>query len=681
MDLSTLNKEQLAAVRHTEGPLLLLAGAGSGKTRVITFRIAYLLRQLGVAPEQILAVTFTNKAAREMKERVRELVGRRESRDMAVSTFHSLGVRMLREDIEKLGYKKNFSIYGAADQARLVRDLIRASTTGGRKYDADRILWLISDAKNRLIPPEAFTAGPRDEYAALAAEVYPRYQRALKAFNAVDFDDILMLAVRLLRDDPKVLCPLAGALSLPHGRRVSGHQRRPVPPAAAACAAAPQPLRGRRRRPVDLRLARRRSRQHPRLRKGLSRRQGHQAGAELPLHGQYPGRRQRRDPPTTASARRRLCGPRAGPGSPIDYLRCEDEEDEARRGGRARSTPSGSATASNTATSPSSTAPTSQSRAFEEQLRYENIPYVLIGGQQFFDRKEVKDAVAYFKVLVNPRDEVNLLRILNYPRRGIGETTADRLIRYSAEKALPLWEVLQDPCGIEDLGQKALEATASFVALMEKYRFRFRRPGLLAETAREFLAEIGIEDEIYRGAEDPNRARRRVDNVDEVLNALASFAEREVRPTLAGFLEKVSLLDGNDSMRGSKEEKLTGDAVVLMSLHSSKGLEFPHVFLVGMEEGFLPHKKSVDETFDIDEERRLCYVGITRARRRLTLLGASRRRKYGRQELRIPSRFLEEIPRELLREQCSQEPAVTGPGEKEKLASNFFSGIRGLLGE
>ncbi len=517
MDLSTLNKEQLAAVRHTEGPLLLLAGAGSGKTRVITFRIAYLLRQLGVTPDQILAVTFTNKAAREMKDRVRELVGRRESRDMAVSTFHSLGVRLLREDIEKLGYKKNFSIYGAADQARLVRDLMQGVETGGRKYDADRILWLISDAKNRLIPPEAFTAGPRDEYAALAAEVYPRYQRALKAFNALDFDDILMLTVRLLQDHPKVLSRCQERfryIMVDEYQDTNAAQYRLLRLLCAAhrnlCVVGDddQSIYG--WRGADLGNILDFEKDYPGARVIKLEQNYRSSGNILAAANAVIANNRQRKPKALWTA--------DGEGSPIDYLRCEDEEDEARRvveaihAERFRHSLKYRDFAILYRTN-------SQSRPFEEQLRYENIPYVLIGGQQFFDRKEVKDAVAYFKVLVNPRDEVNLLRILNYPRRGIGESTADRLIRYSAEKALPLWEVLQDPCGIEDLGQKALEATASFVALMEKYRFRFRRPGLLAETAREFLAEIGIEDEIYRGAEDPNRARRRVDNVNEVVNA------------------------------------------------------------------------------------------------------------------------------------------------------------------
>jgi DNA helicase-2/ATP-dependent DNA helicase PcrA len=679
LDLTSLNREQLAAVRHTEGPLLLLAGAGSGKTRVITCRIAYLLKQKGVPADRILAVTFTNKAAREMKERVQELVGRQESREMIVSTFHSLGVRLLREDIEKLGYKKNFSIYGAADQARLIRDLMQRVATGDRKFDADRILWQISDAKNRLIPPDSFVAGNRDEYAALAAEIYPKYQRALKAFNALDFDDILMLTVRLLQGHPRVL-----ARCQERFRYIMVDEYQDTNAA-------------------QYHLLRLLSAAHRNLcvvgddDQSIYGWRGADLGNILDFEKDFPGatvikleQNYRSSGNILAAANAVIANNRQRKpkalwtedreGNPIEYLRCEDEEGEARtvveaiHAERFRHNLNYRDFAILYRTN-------SQSRPFEEQLRYENIPYVLIGGQQFFDRREVKDTVAYFKVLVNSRDEVNLLRILNYPRRGIGEATADRLIRYSAERGVPLWEVLQDPSGVEDPGGRAAEAIAPFVALMEKFRVRFRRPRLLAETARELLAELGIEDEICRTAEDPARARRRIDNVNEVVNALASYEEREARPTLAGFLEKVSLLDGNESMRGSKDEKLAGDAVVLMSLHSSKGLEFPHVFLVGMEDGFLPHRKSVGEAFDIDEERRLCYVGITRARRHLTLLNAARRRKYGRQELRSPSRFLEEIPRELLREKTREEPSPSGAEEKEKLANNFFSGIRSILGD
>jgi len=679
MDLSTLNKEQLAAVRHDAGPLLLLAGAGSGKTRVITCRIAYLLRQRGVPAEQILAVTFTNKAAREMKERVEELVGRKSARGMVISTFHSLCVRILKEDIERLGYKKNFSIYGAADQGRLVRDLIQSHDTQGRKYDADRVLWLISDAKNRLVSPEQFTVRHQDEYEYLAAEIYPRYQKSLKAFNAIDFDDIIMLTVRLFREHPESLAKYQARFRY---LMVDEYQDTNA---------------------AQYLLLRFLAERHRNLcvvgddDQSIYGWRGADLGNILGFERDFPGttvikleQNYRSTGNILAAANAVIRNNRQrkekalwtadGAGTPIDYLLCADEEDEARsvveriHAARFRENLAYRDFAILYRTNV-------QSRAFEEQLRYENIPYVLIGGQQFFDRKEVKDTVAYFKVLVNPRDEVNLLRILNFPRRGIGETTADRLIRASAEQGRPLWEVMREPSGVEDLGEKALAAIADFVALLDGYRERFRRTRRLAELGKEFLATLKIEEELYRGADDPTKAKRRVENVAEVVNAMASYEEREAEPTLAGFLEKVSLLDRDDPGRGNKEEKLAQDAVILMSLHSSKGLEFPYVFLVGMEEEYLPHKKSVGEAVDVDEERRLCYVGITRARRSLTLLGASRRKKYGKQIPREPSRFLQEIPGEVLREIVGEVKPAASEAEQEQAAGSFFAGIKALLGD
>jgi DNA helicase II / ATP-dependent DNA helicase PcrA len=679
MNFSTLNKEQLAAVRHTEGPLLLLAGAGSGKTRVITCRIAYLLRERRVPAEQILAVTFTNKAAREMKERVEELVGRKNARGMGISTFHSLCVRILKEDIERLGYKKNFSIYGAADQARLVRDLIQGHDTHGRKFDADRVLWLISDAKNRLVPPEQFTVRHQDEYEYLAAEIYPRYQKSLKAFNAIDFDDIIMLTVRLFREHKDVLAKYqvrfrylmvdeyqdtnaAQYLLL----RFLAEQHRNL----CVVGDDDQSIYG--WRGADLGNILGFERDFPGT-KVIKLEQNYRSTGNIlaAANAVIKNNRQRKEKALwTADAA----------GAPIDYLLCADEEDEARQvverihAARFRENLTYRDFAILYRTNV-------QSRTFEEQLRYENIPYVLIGGQQFFDRKEVKDTVAYFKVLVNSRDEVNLLRILNFPRRGIGETTADRLIRASAEQGRPLWEVMRNPDGVDELGEKALAAIADFVALLSGYRERFRRTRRLAELGREFLATLKIEDELYRTADDPAKAKRRVENVAEVLNALASYEEREAEPTLAGFLEKVSLLDRDDPGRGNKEEKLAQDAVILMSLHSSKGLEFPHVFLVGMEEEYLPHKKSVGEMVDVDEERRLCYVGITRARRSLTLLGAARRKRYGKLLPREASRFLQEFPGEVLRELTGEPPPPASAAEQEQAAGSFFAGIKALLGD
>jgi len=674
MNLRTLNPEQRSAVEHDTGPLLLLAGAGSGKTRVITYRIAYLLLQRGVAAREILAVTFTNKAAREMRERVVELVGRKRAEGMLIATFHALCVRILKEDIGRLGYKRNFSIYAAADQTRLVRDLVERSATDGRKFDADRILWLISAAKNRLIPPERFEFRSGDPYEEMAAAVYPRYQKALKAYNAVDFDDLIMLAVHLLQEHAELLEKYRqrfryllvdeyqdtnAAQYLLLKLLAGGHRN------LCVVGDDDQSIYGWR---------------------------GADLGNILEFEQDFPGTRVIRLEQNYRSSGNILAAANAvirnnarrkekalwsagGAGAPVDYLLCRDEEDEARQvldqiqAGRFK----GHSLRDFAILYRTNV----QSRVFEEQLRYENIPFVLIGGQQFFDRKEVKDVIAYLKVILNPFDEVNLLRILNYPRRGIGATTADRLIRTSAEREKSLWEILRDPPA--ELPDQARAALALFVRLVDTYRYRFRDGAGLTETLRQLLREIGLEDEIVRTTDDPHKAQRRREYVQEVVSALSAYQEREKRPSLEGFLDKVSLLD--EDRGDDREEKLAGEAVTLMSLHSSKGLEFKVVFLVGMEEEFLPHKNSLAGEGEIEEERRLCYVGITRARERLVLLGAAQRKKFGQMLLREPSRFLGELPAELVLRRGSETPQPVSEAEQEQMASSFFAGIKGLLGD
>jgi DNA helicase-2/ATP-dependent DNA helicase PcrA len=419
MPLDSLNPQQRAAVRHTEGPMLLLAGAGSGKTRVITARIAYLVGERQREPDCILAVTFTNKAAREMKQRVDTMVGRRRTRGMTIATFHALCVRILKEDIERLGYKKNFSIYGAADQTRLIRDLMQNRSTGGQKVDADRILWLISDAKNRLVPPESYTPPiHQGDFGRLAAEIYPRYQRNLKAYNALDFDDLIMLTVRLFREHPDVLAKYQQRF-----RYIMVDEYQDTNAAQY----------------LLLRLL---ATEHRNLcvvgddDQSIYGWRGADLGNILGFERDFPGTRLIKLEQNYRSTGNILAAANAvisrnlkrkekvlwtagGDGVPILCIRCLDGEDEARmvverihaESARGKCRFSDFAVLFRT---------NAQSRAFEEQLRYENIPYVLIGGQQFFDRKEVKDVLAYFKVLLNPQDEVNLLRILNFPRRGIG---------------------------------------------------------------------------------------------------------------------------------------------------------------------------------------------------------------------------------------------------------------------
>ena len=677
MKLSSLNPEQRAAVEQTEGPVLVLAGAGSGKTRVITFRIAYLLQQ-GVAAGNILAVTFTNKAAKEMRERVSALVDASSAAEMTLSTFHSLGVKILRQEIARLGFKRGFTIYGAADQVRLIRDIVARLAPQGEKYDAERIQYLISAAKNRLETPATFRYNQGDPYALIAAEVYPEYQKALKAFNAVDFDDILLFSEQLLSEyaevresfqqqfryimvdeyqdtneaQYRILRHLTGA---ERNLCVVGDDDQSI---YAWRGANPGNILDFEKDFPGARVVKLESNY---------RSTGHILAA---ANGVIANNKARRDKVLRAMT---------GEGEPLIHVSCLDEEEEAqhvieRIRNAVYNREAGYADFAILYRT------NVQSRVFEEQLRYEDIPYVLIGGQQFFDRKEVKDLLAYLRVILNRRDEVNLLRILNYPRRGIGTTSADRLIRASSERDCPLWDVLENPDGVE-LEPRTRDAVSRFVGLLKSYRQRFRTSSGLAALLRQLVTEIDIEGELHRTLNDPDRARKRMEFVEDVVNAMANYEEREGKPSLRGFLEKVSLLDDEDSGGDDKEKKLQQDAVLLMSLHSSKGLEFDHVFLVGVEEEFLPHTKSISEEMDIDEERRLCYVGITRARKTLVLSSCEQRRKFGKMQERIPSRFLEEIPETVMVSRAFGEGKELPPEEEEKKAADFFANIQGIFDE
>ncbi len=650
MSLQSLNQPQLEAVLHTEGPLLLLAGAGSGKTKVITHRVAHLVGEKRVNPEQVLAVTFTNKAAREMQARVAALVGSNKAALIQVSTFHSLCSRILRADIENLGYKRNFSIYGASDQQRLIKTIMdQLSPEHGLK--ADSILWKISDAKNRLLSPEKF--GPimkGDVIGEMTQKVYPEYQKSLKSYNAVDFDDLIMLTVRLFNEHPDVLARYqerfryimvdeyqdTNAAQFSLMRALSGKW-------GNFCVVGDddQSIYGWR---------------------------GADPGNILDFERHFPGARTIKMEQNYRSTsnilnaantvikhnvkrKDKVLWTAGNSGEPLGVVRCIDAEDEARavidrihydiRSKQMAYRDHAILVRTN-----------AQTMVFEQELRFADIPYVLIGGQQFFDRKEVKDAIAYLRFIVNPYDEVNLLRILNYPRRGIGRTSADLLIRTSIASKDPLWQVIRRARSITGISAKVADALDKFVRLIEEHKGWFRGGSGLARTARELLEAVGLEAELRRDRDPREKIERRIENVQEIVNAIATYEGREAKPSLTGFLEKVALLDRDEPGSDSKEKKLAKDAVVLMSLHSSKGLEFPHVFMPGFEEGFLPHKKSVSENVDVDEERRLCYVGITRAREKLTILHADARMKYGKAEPRELSRFLAEIPEEVRQEEA-----------------------------
>lgn len=677
LDLSKLNPEQLAAVKHTEGALLVLAGAGSGKTGVITYRIAHLILNLKVPPDQILAVTFTNKASKEMKERVEHIVGRKHCKGIVLSTFHSLGVRVLKRDIERLGYKKNFSIYSTADQVGLVRQIVREVNTDNKKYDAESIIWRISGAKNKLIPPERFVPSASDDIDMMAALVYPRYQMALKAYNAIDFDDIIMLTAELLQHHPPVLKHWQerfNYIMVDEYQDTNSSQYLLVNLLAAGCGNLcvvgddDQSIYGWR---------------------------GADVGNILDFEKDFKGcvtiklEQNYRSTGNILEAANNLIGNNkvrkekklwtaSGDGPLIDLCVVQDDEEEATSVVERiqlerfkRDMPySDFAILYRT---------NAQSRAFEEQLRFEDIPYVLVGGTQFFERKEVKDTIAYLRVIGNRLDEVALLRIVNFPKRGIGDGTVIRINQWSLEQEVPLFEAFGLVAEIEGITDGIKEKVLGFHRTVLDAADSFTEEGGLAEKGKALFERLQIEQEIFRTIDDAKAARRKVENVEQIINSMAAYEERVPQATLGGFLEKVSLMD-EDRFSGKDKKDHGKDAITLMSLHSSKGLEFPFVFLVGMEDEILPHKRAIYEDFTVDEERRLCYVGITRARQQLVMTRTLYRKKYGKLQERIPSRFLEELPAAVLNVQHTGVVKEVTPEEAEKSAEGFFAKMKAMMG-
>ena len=640
--MARLNPQQYAAVHHTEGPLLVLAGAGSGKTQVITSRIVHLLKSKRIPPEEILAVTFTNKAAKEMQERVTAAAGKA-SQGMVISTFHSLAVRILRRDIRRLGYKPNFSIYTESDQSGVLRQAMRDLQLDPKQFNPDSIRWRISLAKNRLIGPDDYPKDSNDPLDSATVAVYPRYQRLLKAFNAIDFDDIIMLAVQLLETLTEVRDYWQHRfryLMVDEYQDTNACQYRLIALLAELhgnlCVVGDddQSIYGWRGAEIQNILSFEQQRQSCLV---VKLEQNYRSTGTILAAANAVIRNNR-----TRSDKALWTASDAG--ETIGQIVAEDEESEARLvveqlqlaqyQQRRPWRDFAILYRSNT-----------QSRTFEEALRLEGIPYILVGGQKFFERKEVRDTLAYLAVLANPQDEASLVRIINFPRRGIGDTTMLRLNQWSMEHNTSLFNALARVAEIEGIAEGARKTVSAFYGMLQQ-ELADLRPSQLAAQAKALFKRIGINDELYRTLGDHNQARKRIENIEQLVNALAAFEERYPKAGLTDFLERIALTE--DSRREAGEDNQPQDAVTLMSLHASKGLEFPHVYLVGMEEGLLPHHRSADEDPEVAEERRLCYVGITRARERLTISRCLTRRKYGTKEERSPSRFLAELPAHLL---------------------------------
>ena len=690
--LAGLNDAQRRAVDHHEGPLLVVAGAGSGKTRALTHRIAHLIGEHGADPAQILAVTFTNKAAREMKERLEVLLAQRlaqsqygqpwstlppvdqrqlrsriyreVTKELWIGTFHALFARMLRYDIDKfkdaegLSWTKQFSIYDEADAQSLVKEIVTQELQlDPKRFEPKKTRWAISNAKNQGWLPDQLEANAEGQRGKLTADVYRRYRRALAANNALDFDDLLLLPVQLLQQNEQVR-------SYWHRRfrhvlvdeyQDTNRTQYDLIKLLVTDGKDPQDVEDWSGRSVfvvgdaDQSIYSFRAADFTIL-MGFQEDFGDRASDDstrtmVKLEENY------RSTATILEAANALIAnnseridkvlrPTRGEGELITLTRCDDEIAEAEAVvHRLRMMESANPELSwgDMAVLYRTNA---QSRAIEESLVRWGIPYIVVGGLRFYDRREIKDLLAYLRLLVNPADTVSLLRVINVPKRGIGKTTIQRLTDAANQLGIPLWDVVSDAEAVRSLGGRSARGLLQFCELLNDLRLRVQ-DAAPSELIQQVMEKSGYVAELITEGTDEAEERRR--NLQELVNAALQYQEENEEGDLEGFLATAALSSDADS------KDTAADRVTLMTLHSSKGLEFPVVSLVGLEQGLFPSYRSLDDPASLEEERRLCYVGITRAKERLFISHASERRLWGgMREAAVPSVFLSELPEGLI---------------------------------
>ena len=688
LNLSSLNPQQRLAAETLKGPVLILAGAGTGKTRVITFRIAYMIER-GISPGNILGVTFTNKAAREMQERVRKLIpkprnSKQDSQNSkpdrpTICTFHSLCVRILRQHIEKLGYKRNFVIYDESEQLGAVKKILAQISAKGEKTDPAAILSLLSRYKNG---GERSAAFADESVRAMAEHIRKRYESALHACNAVDFDDLILLTLRLFKEHPDAL---EACRAKYHYVMVDEYQDTNA---------------------AQFELVHALTQEHRNLcvvgddDQSIYGWRGAEISNLLDMEKHFPEvkvvklEQNYRSTNTILRAantiiknnvrrRGKQLWSDKGDGPKITLHTFSDDEEEARTvveqinyARLARRIAWGdNAILFRT---------NQQSRPLETALRTAGVRYHLIGGQSFFDRREIRDFLAYLKTFLNPHDDVSLLRIANTPARGLSDVTMERLLAASHERKGSVFAAMKNPAVTTTFLAKTRESIEAFVEFIERTQGELTgqtgdppspapRPSLpLSSWAEQFLDEIAYFNELRRGEKNPDAAENRIRNLKELIASMdnAGAATDPPAERLQAFLEDITL----DSDREDEEEK-TGDAVTLITMHSCKGLEFPHVYVVGLEDGLLPHSRSKVEG-TLDEERRLFYVAITRAMQTLSISHCGGRKKYGQLMPCHPSQFLKELPPELV-EHADEKAKTPVPAESGK---DMFAALRDSLG-
>jgi DNA helicase-2/ATP-dependent DNA helicase PcrA len=629
--LADLNPVQQHAVLTTEGPLLVIAGAGSGKTRVLTYRVAHLISACGVKPNEILAITFTNKAAGEMRTRLESLLGN-VARAIWILTFHAACGRILRREAPRLGYRSNFTIYDQADQVRLVKQCLEELERDPKRFVPRGIHAQISNAKNQLIGPDEYMSRVASFYDQTVAEVYALYQKRLFASNAVDFDDLLMLTVQLLERFPEALTRWQKAfryvlvdeyqdtnhaqyrlLQLLAGR----HRNLMVvgDPDQSIYAFRGADIRNILDFETDFSDAR-----------SIALEQNYRSANSILRAANHVIRNNR-------ERKEKNLWSELGEGLPVHVIEVEDEHAEARFvAAEIAALVEEGYSADEVAVFYRTNA---QSRVLEDVLVRQGIAYQVIGGPRFYERAEIKDAIAYLQVLDNPWDAISLTRIANKPRRGIGDTTVSKLQAYADAHGISLFEALAYPqeAGVGAAPLKAVDALRTLLVSLQSAAQELAVPALIEAV----LERTGYLEALE--AERTIEARGRIENLQELVGVGQEYVQEAPEPTLSGFLQEISLYSDQDAIRG--EQSL----VTLMTLHNAKGLEFKAVFMIGIEEGIFPHVRSIEEQ-GVEEERRLAYVGMTRAQERLVLTHATSRSLWGSRTFNLPSRFLDELPDE-----------------------------------
>ena len=651
--LAGLNPQQSAAVTHAGGPLLVVAGAGSGKTRVLTRRIAYLMSRRNVAPYQILAITFTNKAAGEMKERVGDLVGP-VAKSMWVSTFHSACVRLLRQEANRLGYSNSFSIYDSADSLRLITIVAKELNLDSKRYPARQFQSMISNAKNELMGPNDYVNATSNQFEEVVADVYSIYQKRLQQANAMDFDDLILKTVQVLQQFPEAKARFRSRFrhvlvdeyqDTNHAqyilvKELVGNESEGIP-AAELCVVgdADQSIYG--FRGATIRNIMQFELDYPNATTVLLE-QNYRSTQNI-LNAANAVITQ------NESRKEKNLWSEAGAGAPLTGYIAESEHDEAQfvtdeirelqKGGLSQ--PGDTAIFYRT---------NAQSRVFEEVFMRSAMPYKVVGGLRFYERREVKDLLAYLRVLSNLEDEISIRRVINLPKRGIGDRAIECVELFGSANGLSFWQALNRASEAPGIPNRAAQSINEFVSMLIALNVLVEaktRPSVIVEAV---LEQSGLLAELESSTDPQDEVR--VENMKELLAVSMEYEERPIEElgedeeiSLAGFLEKVSLVADADEIPEGEDH---GGVVTLMTLHTAKGLEFPTVFLTGMEDGIFPHSRTLGEKDEIEEERRLAYVGLTRARERLYISRAEYRSSWGAPTYNPASRFLDEIPENLI---------------------------------